>query len=215
MSRIVQRWLARTLLACGITALGWVAATFVSTTFYRRSLHTALENLESLAVPGREPIRPTSLAIGEPIGTLEIVRVGLAGVVVEGDDTAVLDAAIGHLPDTPLPWNNGNSALAAHRDALFKPLERVRVGDLVRLRTPHGTLDYRVRETLIVGPEDLWVLDPTPIPTLTLISCYPFRYVGAAPQRFIVRADRMLTAAMTVASLSSPRQAQREGYERR
>ena len=210
MRRIVKRWLARTLIACGIAALGWVAATFVSTALYQRSLHTALENLESPAVPGREPIRPTSLANGVPIGTLEIVRVGLAGVVVEGDDTALLDGAIGHLPDTPLPWNNGNSALAAHRDALFKPLERVRVGDLVRLRTPHGTLDYRVRETLIVGPEDLWVLDPTPTSMLTLISCYPFRYVGPAPQRFIVRADRMPTPAMTVARLSSSRQAQRE-----
>jgi sortase A len=192
MSRIVQRWLARTLVACGIAALGWAAATFVSTAFYRRSLHTALENLESPAVPGREPIRPASLAIGEPIGTLAIVRVGLAGLVVEGDDSTALDAAIGHLPDTPLPWNDGNSALAAHRDALFKPLERVRVGDLLRLETPHGTFDYRVRETLIVDPDDLWVLDPTPQPMLTLISCYPFRYVGPAPRRFIVRADAIL-----------------------
>jgi sortase A len=209
MNRIVQRWLARTLVACGIAALVWVAASFVSTAFYRRSLHTALENLESRAAPGREPIRPTSLAIGEPIGMLEIARVGLAGVVVEGDGSAVLDGAIGHLPDTPLPWNNGNSAMAAHRDTLFEPLWRVRVGDLVRLRTPHGTLDYHVRETLIVDPGDLWVLEPTPTPMLTLISCYPFRYVGPAPRRFIVRADRMLAPAMMVASASSSRRAQR------
>ena len=85
----------------------------------------------------------------------EITRVGLKGVVIEGDSDAVLDRAIGHLPDTPLPWQEGNSALAAHRDTIFRPLEGVRLGDVLRLRTPHGDFDYRVTETLIVKPQDV------------------------------------------------------------
>ena len=136
---------------------------------------------------------PASLAIGEPIGTLEIARVGLSGVVVEGDEDSVLDRAIGHLPDTPLPWHTGNSALAAHRDALFRPLKGVRLGDILRLRTPHGDFEYLVREILIVKPDALWVLDPTPVSMLTLISCWPFNYIGSAPERFIVRAERIPT----------------------
>lgn len=103
----------------------------------------------------------------------------------------MLDRAIGHLPDTPLPWSVGNSALAAHRDALFRPLRHVRPGDVLRLKTPHGDFDYVVRETMIVEPHELWVLDPTSVSMLTLISCYPFNFVGNAPKRFIVRAERM------------------------
>jgi sortase A len=123
----------------------------------------------------------------------------LSGVVVEGDDDSVLDRAIGHLPDTPLPWSTGNSALAADRDALFRPLRWVHLGDVLRLKTPHGDFDYVVRETAIVEPDDLWVLDPTPVSMLTLISCYPFNFIGNAPKRFIVRAERMPTRPHTSA----------------
>jgi LPXTG-site transpeptidase (sortase) family protein len=193
VSRIVQRWLARLLIAVGAIALIWVAANLVLTMSTRRQYQAALEHLPS-PVAAEAPVAPVSLSVGEPIGTLEIARVGLSGVVVEGDDGAVLDRAIGHLPDTPLPWHTGNSALAAHRDALFRPLRGVRLGDLLRLKTPHGDFDYVVRETMIVEPGDLWVLDPTPVSMLTLISCYPFNFIGNAPKRFIVRAERMPSA---------------------
>jgi sortase A len=83
--------------------------------------------------------------------------------------------------------------LAAHRDTIFRPLKGIRLGDVLRLKTPHGDFDYRVNETLIVKPEDVWVLDPTPRSTLTLISCWPFNYIGHAPERFIVRAERIPT----------------------
>jgi sortase A len=186
-----QRWTARLLIAVGAGLLLWAAAHMLMTASDRRQYDVTLEDLRGSA--GTEPGRmaPGSLLAGEPIGILEIVRIGLSGVVVEGDDEGVLDRAIGHLPDTPLPWQSGNSAIAAHRDALFRPLRNVRSGDLVRLKTPYGDFDYRVRETLIVAPEDLWVLDPTATTMLTLISCYPFDYIGSAPERFIVRAERI------------------------
>ncbi len=98
---------------------------------------------------------------------------------------------MGYLPDTPLPWKPGNSAFAAHRDRLFRPLERIRVGDDIRLSTIHGDFQYKVTRSLVVNPKDLWVLDPSPDADLTLITCFPFEYVGRAPKRFIVQARKI------------------------
>ena len=186
----VRRWLARLLLAGGAAVLLWVAANQALTLSYRLHYEAALDSMRTSPPTDEGRTGPASLAIGEPIGTLEIARVGLSGVVVEGDEDSVLDRAIGHLPDTPLPWHTGNSALAAHRDALFRPLKDVRLGDILRLRTPHGNFEYLVRDIQIVKPDALWVLDPTPVPMLTLISCWPFNYIGHAPERFIVRAEK-------------------------
>jgi sortase A len=190
-----MRWIARLLIAGGAAALIWVAFHFISAEWYQRQQQAALETLRSASTALANA--PKTLAVGKPIGTLTIPRVKLTAVVVEGDEDAVLDRAVGHLPDTPLPWLPGNSAIAAHRDTLFRPLKDIRLGDVLRLTTPHGDFDYRVKETLIVKPEDVWVLDPTPVSTLTLISCYPFYYVGHAPERFVVRAERIPTLAVT------------------
>ncbi len=128
---------------------------------------------------------------------LDIPRLKLSSAVISGDDAEVLDVAVGHLPDTPKPWEGGNSALAAHRDGLFRPLRRIRVGDELRVRSQHGEFMYRVRETKIVAPDDLSVLAPTDTPSLTLITCYPFNFIGSAPKRFIVHADRVDSALST------------------
>ena len=193
MTPHVRRWLARLLIAGGAAVLLWVAANQILTVSYRRHYEAALESMRTLPAT-EERTAPSSLATGEPIGTLEIARVGLSGVVIEGDEDSVLDRAIGHLPDTPLPWHTGNSALAAHRDALFRPLKGVRLGDILRLRTPHGDFEYLVRDIQIVKPDALWVLEPTSVSMLTLISCWPFNYIGHAPERFIVRAERVPAA---------------------
>jgi sortase A len=97
---------------------------------------------------------------------------------------------VGHLPDTPLPWQPGNSALAGHRDGLFRPLKDIVAGDEVIFRTSRQTLRYRVTRTVIVEPDDVSVLKKKPHSQLTLITCYPFRYIGNAPKRFIVHAER-------------------------
>jgi sortase A len=125
------------------------------------------------------------------LALLDIPRLGISTPVLPGDDTGTLDMAVGHLPDTPRPWEDGNSAFAAHRDGLFRPLRNVRVGDEVRVRTREGAFTYRVREIKVVLPTDLSVLAPGDGPTLTLITCYPFDFVGSAPKRFIVHADRL------------------------
>ncbi|HUK37220.1 MAG TPA: class D sortase, partial [Vicinamibacterales bacterium] len=134
---------------------------------------------------------PASPPADGVIGQLEIPRLHLSAPVKTGDDDSVLDFSVGYLPDTPLPWMTGNSVLAAHRDRLFRPLEHIRQGDEIDLTTTHGDLRYRVVKTLIVNPKDVWVLDPMPNVNLTLITCYPFYYVGHAPRRFIVQAQRL------------------------
>ena len=111
--------------------------------------------------------------------------------VIEVDDDSTLKRAVGHLPDTPLPWEGGNSAFAGHRDGLFRPLKDIKVGDEIRFRTSRAEFRYRVTGTSIVTPDDLSVLDQRTGPSLTLITCYPFHYVGNAPKRFIIRAERL------------------------
>jgi sortase A len=122
---------------------------------------------------------------------LDIPRLKISTPVLSGDDQATLDLGVGHLPETPRPWESGNSAFAAHRDGLFRPLKNIRIGDEIRVRSTHGSFTYRVTHTRIVKPDDVSVLDPTDADTLTLITCYPFTYVGHAPRRFIVTATKM------------------------
>ena len=129
--------------------------------------------------------------LGGVIGRLTIPRLGLSAPVKAGEDNSVLDFSVGYLRDTPLPWMPGNSAFAAHRDRLFRSLENIRAGDDIDLSTTHGMLHYRVLKTLIVEPDDVWVLDQIPNVNLTLITCYPFYYVGRAPHRFVVQAGKL------------------------
>lgn len=127
---------------------------------------------------------------GGLVGMLDVPRLQLTTPVVEGDDDRTLKRAVGHLPDTPMPWQSGNSAVAGHRDGLFRPLKDVKVGDEIRFRTTRDEFRYRVTKTSIVLPDDVSVLASKSRSSLTLITCYPFYYVGSAPRRFVVQAER-------------------------
>jgi sortase A len=125
------------------------------------------------------------------IGELDIPRLNVSAAVLVGEDADVLAGAVGYLPETPLPWEHGNSAFAAHRDRIFRPLAGIRLGDEIRLATRHGDFRYMVSHTLIVNEDAVWVLDNAEDVDLTLITCYPFVFVGHAPQRFVVRAKKV------------------------
>ena len=143
----------------------------------------------SPAPPGRAPdtVRPPSALVGR----LKIPRLKLSAMVQEGADESILSRAIGHIPGTGMPGIMGNVALAAHRDTFFRPLRNIRPGDLIDLQTAQGSYDYRVKSTQIVDPRDVSVLNASSAETLTLVTCYPFYYVGSAPKRFIVHAARI------------------------
>ena len=125
-----------------------------------------------------------------PLATLQIRRLGVNVVVLGGTDDWTLNRAVGHIDGTPKPGDIGNVGLAGHRDGFFRPLKDVAVGDLIELATGERVDRYRVTETWIVDPSDVWVLDRTESPSLTLVTCYPFYFIGSAPKRFIVRAAR-------------------------
>lgn len=143
-------------------------------------------------------------AAGSLVGMLDVPRLRMSLPVVEGDDSRTLKASVGHLPDTPLPWQRGNSAVAGHRDGLFRPLKGVEVGDTITFRTTREAIEYRVTATTIVKPDDLSVLAPRARDALTLITCYPFSFIGDAPQRFIVHAERVSPTPGTAAAQSLP-----------
>jgi sortase A len=188
-------WLERLLLGTGIVCLAWWGVVSLQATRYQFQQRAALEQMR-VAAPGVVNASAV-ITTGSLIGSLDIPRLRLSAMIAQGDDDATLKVAIGHLPETPLPWHEGNTALAGHRDTFFRPLQHIRVGDDLRVSTIHGDFRYQVRETMVVGPNDVWVLDPTDRPTLTLITCYPFSYVGKASRRFIVRAVRTDTAQTT------------------
>jgi sortase A len=123
-----------------------------------------------------------------PLAILRIPRIHLEVPVLEGTDEVVLNRAVGHIDETAPPGADGNSGIAGHRDGFFRGLKDIVPGDLIEVETLHGTGVYRIERTWIVAPEDVWVLDPTPTRSLTLVTCYPFYFVGPAPRRFIVRA---------------------------
>ena len=131
-------------------------------------------------------------AMGEPgptpLAVLRIPKVRLEVAVLPGTDDRTLDRGVGHIEYTAQPGAEGNSGIAGHRDSFFRGLKDIATGDVIELDTRHGTEVYRVERTWIVNPEDVSVLDPTPTRALTLVTCYPFYFVGSAPQRFIVRA---------------------------
>ena len=185
-------WVERGLLGIGVACTVWWGLASLSAMRFQHQQRAHFERMRMAAAGVTRDSAP--LLMGSVVGTLDIPRLRLSVVIAEGDGEATLGVAVGHLPDTPLPWRDGNSALAGHRDTFFRSLQHIHVGDEVRVSTRHGDFRYQVRETRVVSPNELWVLGPTDHPTLTLITCFPFTSIGKAPRRFIVKAERTGTA---------------------
>ena len=196
--RALARWLAYflewTLLGLGVGCLGMYAFETVEARKFQAEQTAAFERA------ARNQVAPARVAAGGLIGMLDVPRLKLSTPVIEGDDEKTLQRAVGHLPDTPLPWEAGNSAIAGHRDGLFRPLKDLEVGDEIRFRTTRHEIRYKVTRTSIVQPDDVSVLEPRQDSALTLITCYPFYYVGSAPKRFVVFAERESSASAPGAS---------------
>jgi len=196
MARL-RPWLEWVLLVFGVMCVVWCGWVTAQEKSFQTRERTTLERVVSQRAQSVRPAAPPAPAPAVSpnlVGKLEIPRVKLSVMVVEGDDDETLTKAVGHLPDTPLPWQPGNSALAGHRDTFFRPLKDVRVGDEILLTTAHGSLRYRIDRTVVVDPSNLSVLEPSSNPTLTLVTCFPFYYVGHAPLRFIVQASQVGTS---------------------
>jgi len=173
--------------SAGATAIVWFGLLSWSSVKFQTQQGKRLETL-------REVQDKTSLAKpGDPFGEVSIPRLGLSAIIAEGVDERTLRHAVGHFPESSTPEGVGTVALAGHRDTFFRPLANVRLHDLVTLETPHGKYQYEVVHTAVVAPQHIEVVQSSPESDLTLVTCYPFRYVGQAPQRFIVQAVRIST----------------------
>jgi sortase A len=149
---------------------------------FEQALHQRLEAKSPQSLP--------AAFVGGAIGRIEVPRLGISVFVIEGTSHTTLRRAVGHIAGTALPGNAGNVGISGHRDTYFRPLRNIRQGDIITLTTLLGEYRYRVVSTKIVDPSDVGVLDQSGDQILTLVTCYPFYFVGSAPNRFIVRAER-------------------------
>ena len=190
LARRVLRAAQYFFLAAGIVALGYSSYAVLDRYYFQDVETSAFESIRApVALPAIEA-NPIAIADGGVIGEIEVPRLKLKAVVVQGDSEKLLQRAIGHLPETALPGEPGNVSLAGHRDGLFRPLRNVQPGDTITLRTADREFQYEVEWTAIVPPTAVQVIQPTSEPALTLVTCFPFYYVGAAPARFVVRARK-------------------------
>jgi len=212
----VLTWLSRILFLAGSAAIVWTLYFWVDAEIYqtmqRRHFETiatsqGVSSVRQEAAPvAEEPVpeeNPVTIpgiqndslkrdvASDSMLALMEIPRIGISVIVAEGDSPAVLRHAAGHLNGTALPGQAGNVAIAAHRDTFFRSLQHIREGDTITLTTLADTYQYQVELVEIVEPKKTDILARSPEPTLTLITCYPFYYIGPAPRRFVVRARQI------------------------
>jgi sortase A len=187
------RWIRRILVTFGISILAYCGYVMAESWIFQQAEN---RQLNQLLAHHREIPRPAALAVSQPtadglIGRIDIPRLNVSVMVMEGADKGTLQRAAGHIPGTALPGEVGNVGISAHRDTYFRPLRNIKRSDIITLTTALGEYHYRVLSTKVVSPYDVAVLNPSADQTLTLVTCYPFYFVGAAPFRFIVRAERV------------------------
>lgn len=139
------------------------------------------------SMPAPEPAFPISV-----IGRLSVPRLQFSAMVREGIDRRTLRVAVGHIPSTALPGQAGNVGLAGHRDTFFRGLKDLRPRDEIQFATPRGNFTYQVESLTVVEPDNVEALAPSRENVLTMVTCYPFSYIGPAPKRFVVRARQVL-----------------------
>jgi sortase A len=191
-----MRWSRDAFLTVGVLALGYNGFVLLDTKLYQAveasRFQQQLENVRPPITSAERvrdlPIPPTPKGV---LGRIEIARIGLAAMIAEGTDERTLRRAVGHIPGTSLPGQQGNVAIAGHRDTFFRALDNIHNDDEITLTTLDGTYRYLVDSTQVVAPEDTQVLDDSSDTILTLVTCYPFYFVGPAPKRFIVRAHKI------------------------
>jgi sortase A len=171
------RWSQRLLFITGVFALGYVGFTLLDARLYQASAKRSLESqIQMEKEPHKIHPRP-AIKPGDVLGRLDIPRLGLSVAVLQGTGSRMLRLGTGHIEGTPLPGEAGNSGIAGHRDE-------------IQFQTANGLARYAVDWVKIVAPDDLSVLAPSIGSSLTLVTCYPFYFVGPAPKRFVVRASK-------------------------
>jgi len=193
------KFLERTSLLVGTTLIALAGFAWFGGVAQSLSAVADFEQIRDMAIPATDQRNWSEQrkaayqhALSREAGdTLAILRIESAGIevpVFDSTSKTALNRGSGHVVGTALPGTHGNTAIAGHRDGFFRGLKNISVGAEMELSTLHGQQNFRVSEILIVDPLDVSVLSPTDETMITLITCYPFYFVGPAPERFIVRA---------------------------
>jgi sortase A len=202
-----HRWAERAFLALAILGVGiWLGSIAITRLYQSWDSHIFERKLQDkLATgrPGTAPSPPREIPENGLIGRLSIPRLHLSEIVRQGASDDTLRLSLGHIPGTSLPGQHGNFAVAGHRDTLFRGLRNVRKNDTIVFETSSGRYEYQVESTQIVRPQDVSVLEADGHPELTLVTCYPFFYIGPAPKRFIVKARQVKSPAPTLQARGS------------
>lgn len=186
--RLVLRWAQRTLFGGAFLTLGYCGLVAIDAWRFE---HCGQQDLDRMLQNQNRSAASPEIGRDGLIGRIEIQRLGVSALVVEGTGEPTLQRAAGHIIGTALPGRPGNVGIAGHRDSFFLPLRNIQRDDIIALATLRGEYRYRVVSTKIVSPDDVAVLKPDGAEILTLVTCYPFYFIGSAPSRFIVRAERV------------------------
>ena len=175
----------------GILALGYVGFTLLDARLYQVSAKRSLET-QIIQVENEHKVAAPKPAVknGDVLGRMDIPRLGVSVAILQGTNARILRLGVGHIEGTALPGESGNSGIAGHRDTFFRELKDVRRNDEIELQTADGRFHYQVDWAKVVAPDDTSVLTPSTESALTLVTCYPFYFVGPSPNRFVVRAHK-------------------------
>ena len=189
--RCFLRWMQRFFFVTGILAVSYVALTLLHAKLYQEAANNALD--AQIRAQGQNQMIPPQAAAkeGDVLGRIEIPRLGLTVAILEGTAPQTLKLGVGHIEGTAFPGASGNIGIAGHRDTYFRALQGIRDKDEIQIQTANGLSRYEVDSLQIVAPSDVGVLAPTAESSITLVTCYPFHFIGSAPERFIVRARRI------------------------
>jgi sortase A len=185
------KWAQRGLFAVAALMLGYSGYVIADALIFQSRENAALERFVPAGRAAGGVTLPSAVGPDGLIGRIEIQRLGVSVIVVEGTAHRTFRRAAGHIAGTALPGEPGNIGIAGHRDTFFRPLRNIERDDIIALTTLSGEYRYRVVSTRVVSPSDTAVLDSDGNEILTLVTCYPFYFVGSAPERFIVRAARI------------------------
>ncbi|NMD68916.1 class D sortase [Bacillus sp. DNRA2] len=159
-----------------------------------QSLEAAEKKLEieNLSVPKidarNDKIMNFSAVYNEPLGTVEIPKLNRKLPLIEGTDANVLDQGVGHFTGTVFPGQNEQILISGHRDTVFRNFDRLEIGDQFIINMPYGSYTYEIRSTVIVHADDTTVIRKMGEEVLVVSTCYPFNYIGDAPDRFVIYA---------------------------
>jgi sortase A len=192
--QLFLRWMRVFLFITGAIAVSYVALTLLHARLYQAAADKALD--KQMNTTERDTGKHQASLLGTPpmegdlLGRIEIPRLGMKVAILEGTTSQTLRLGAGHIGGTALPGGTGNIGIAGHRDTFFRALKDIRAGDEIQIQTAAGLSRFNVDQVQIVTPGDVGVLAQSAGPAITLVTCYPFHYIGSAPKRFIVHAHK-------------------------